>query len=64
MTKRQLIAALQACKEASHAEKVFFSIPDREETKETSCLTAYLVQVEYAHDEDCTPFIRVYLEAI
>jgi hypothetical protein len=58
ITKHQLITALQECPDNA---QVFFCVPHPESVEDF--LTAYLAQVEYAHDEDCTPFIRVYLES-
>lgn len=61
MTVAALIDALKKVDCPADAE-VLFSIPDEDEIEQRCCLVPWQIEVESAHDEDCTPFVRVSLE--
>lgn len=61
MTYGQLLKALKGLGCRPETE-VYFVVPEEEDMTTRECLTAYRVNLEYAHDEDCMPFVRVSLE--
>lgn len=65
MTKRELIAALEASEAADDAF-VLFSLDCEGQCEdvddvEGAIIEACHAQAEYAHDDDCSPVVRVYL---
>lgn len=60
MTKRELIAALRAT-DAPDSAEVLVAGPEPDEMTQSSCLSIDGVRAETAHDDDCTPFVRIYV---